>query len=195
MWFSFFSNHWGLCHNFSNIMGSVLAITSANSLRTPGHNCSFPMGLCRFRFLRWSQTPTPPKGKDWVCPVPALRLNNLRDVGRVWVKPPQPSPCWLPLDFLSYLLGVGEWVYFLNSCFSDQCPSRSSSFGSSNSSTNSQLQMCFIFPDAMLATPLCSSQDWVLIVLHFHQEVPAQSLFHCLTCLISHTRESKVLVL
>lgn len=129
------------CHNFSYIMESVLAITSSNALRTLGHVCSFPMDVCRFRFLL--------NGRDLVCPVPALRPRDLRDAGREIVSENSPaSPCWLPLDFLTYLFGSG-WVYFLNSSFSDQCSRRSPSHGSSNSVTNSKLQMCLIFPDAV----------------------------------------------
>jgi len=43
-------------HGLSNIMVSVFAMTSANSLRTLGCILSGPLALCTFRVLRWSQT-------------------------------------------------------------------------------------------------------------------------------------------
>ena len=44
------------CHDFSNIMESGLATTSASSLRTLGCIASGPMDFCTFRFCRRSRT-------------------------------------------------------------------------------------------------------------------------------------------
>jgi len=44
------------CYDFSNIVKSGLASTSANSLRTLGCISSGPIGLGMFCFLKWSRT-------------------------------------------------------------------------------------------------------------------------------------------
>ncbi|GAB0190261.1 mitochondrial enolase superfamily member 1 [Grus japonensis] len=44
------------CQDFSNMMESGLATSSASSLKTRGCISSGPLDLCTFRFLRWSRT-------------------------------------------------------------------------------------------------------------------------------------------
>lgn len=77
------------CHHFSNIMESVLAITSANSLRTLGQIYSFPMDLCGLRSLRWSQIQPPLKGERLGLPSPCFEAQ--RGVGRVAVSKTSPA--------------------------------------------------------------------------------------------------------
>jgi len=64
-------------HDFSNIMGSVLATTSGSSLRTLGCISSGPIDFCMFRFLRWSQTWPSLKVGEALPPGPHLAVQQL----------------------------------------------------------------------------------------------------------------------
>lgn len=91
-------------------------------------------------------------GKDLVCPVPALRLRNQRDVGRVIMSENCPAFSMLVATRFPDLI-IWEWVGgyvflilpFLTNLLIEAVLQEPE--GSPNSVTNSKLQMCLTFPD------------------------------------------------
>ena len=111
------------CNDFSNMMDSGLATSSASWLGTRGCTSSGRMDLCTCRFLRWSQTRSSPySGLCFILPVPAFAICDLGGVagalaGEDWGKKVTKylSLLHIPGNQVSHFLP--QWTHIFASIF------------------------------------------------------------------------------